>query len=61
MFNEKTKLSRLQRLMVAVTFAEAVEYDTVLEMMGHWKTKRPQKCNKHRQEKRIDRRPVLMV
>ncbi len=61
MFNEKTKLSRLQRLMVAVTFAEAVEYNTVFEMMGNWKIKRLQKCNKHRQEKRIDRYPTLMV
>jgi hypothetical protein len=45
MFTEKKRPSKLEKLMMAVTFAEAGERVTALEMMG----KEPDK----RQEKRI--------
>ena len=47
--------------MMAVTFAEAGEHDTALEMMGQGPAKKQQKQNRRKQDKREDRRPVLMA
>jgi hypothetical protein len=62
MFDKKTEPNRLERLMMAVTFAEAGEHDTALEMMAQKPAaKRQEKHLKRRQEKRADQRPVLMA
>ena len=59
MFDKKTKPSKLERLMMAVTFAEADEHDTALEMMGQEPAKKPQKSITRKQEVRTDKRPNL--
>ncbi len=59
MFTEKKRPSKLEKLMMAVTFAEAGERDTALEMMWKEPDKRQQKRIRRRQDKRTDRRPVL--
>lgn len=61
MFDIKTILSKLEKLMMAVTYAEAGEQEIALEIMGRSPTKKQQKRIKHKKEKRTDRRPVLMA
>ena len=63
MFQNKkeTLLQKLERMMMAVTFAEAGDHETAMEMMGKQPTRRPRKNLRRRQEKQADRRPVLMA
>lgn len=58
MFNLKNIIYKFEKLMTAVTFAEAGQKDTALEIMNE----RPAKRSKRQTEKvknRIDQRPVL--
>jgi hypothetical protein len=58
MFNLKNIIYKFERLMTAVTFAEAGQRDTALEIMHE----KPVNRSKHKAEKvskRIDQRPVL--
>ena len=58
MFNLKNIIYKFERLMTAVTFAEAGQRATALEIMHE----KPANRSKHKAEKvrkRIDQRPVL--
>jgi hypothetical protein len=58
MFNLKSLIYKFEKLMTAVTFAEAGQRDTALEIMNE----RPVNISKRKAEKvrnRIDQRPVL--
>jgi len=58
MFNLKNIISKFEKLMTAVTFAEAGQRDTALEIMNE----RPVNRSKRKTDKvrnRIDQRPVL--
>jgi hypothetical protein len=58
MFNLKNIIYKFEKLMTAVTFAEAGQKDTALEIMNE----KPVNRSKRRSEKptnRIDQRPVL--
>ena len=59
MFNKKTNPTRLEKWMMAVTFAEAGEQDTALKMMGQEPDERQHKSVGQRRDKRTARRPVL--
>ena len=52
---------RLERLMMAVTFAEAGEHATALEMMERRPEERPRLQRQQKSQVRKDRRPVLMA
>ena len=58
MFNLKNLIYKFEKLMTAVTFAEAGQKDTALEIMNE----RPVNRSKRKTDKvrnRIDQRPVL--
>ncbi len=58
MFNLKNIIYKFEKLMTAVTFAEAGQRDTALEIMNE----RPANKSKRKADKvrnRIDQRPVL--
>ena len=58
MFNLKNIIYKFERLMTAVTFAEAAQRDTALEIMHE----KPANRSKNKSEKvsnRVDQRPVL--
>lgn len=55
----KTQPSKLERLMMAVTFAEANEADTALEMLEGGSVKRTQKRSRRTKTQGNDQRPVL--
>ena len=58
MFNLKNIIYKFEKLMTAVTFAEAGQKDTAVEIMNE----KPVNRNKRQTEKvrnRIDQRPVL--
>jgi hypothetical protein len=60
MFNLKSIIYKFEKMMTAVTFAEAGQSDTALEIMNE----RPVNKSKRRAEKvrkQIDQRPVLRV
>ncbi|MBW1895232.1 MAG: hypothetical protein JRI91_16310 [Deltaproteobacteria bacterium] len=52
------KLNKFDRLMAAITFAEAGETETAIQLMDMGRKKRQKKIVKS-SEKRIDQRPVL--
>jgi hypothetical protein len=58
MFNLKKIIYKFERLMTAVTFAEAGQRDTALEIM-HEKPVNRRKNKAEKVSKRIDQRPVL--
>jgi len=59
MSNFKEKMFRMEQWMMAVTFAEAGERETALEMLNEKPTKESRKRVQKRVDKREDRRPVL--
>jgi len=58
MFNLKNIIYKFEKLMTAVTFAEAGQQDTALEIMNEKPANRS-KRQAERPKNRIDRRPVL--
>ena len=61
MFNlKKNIIYKFERLMTAVTFAEAEETDTALEIMKEKSANRRKRAGM-KVRKHIDRRPVLRV
>jgi hypothetical protein len=61
MLKKETLRDKLEKMMMAVTFAEAGEHETALRMMGKRPDRRRQKRIRSKEEKRPDRRPVLMA
>lgn len=61
MFKKETLLRKLERMMMAVAFAEAGEHETAQEIMGQRPAMQQRKSIRRRQEKQADRRPVLMA
>ncbi|MBW2108657.1 MAG: hypothetical protein JRI36_08345 [Deltaproteobacteria bacterium] len=59
MNEKKRQPNKLERLMMAVTFAEANEHDTALEMLEGGSAKRVQKRIRRTNTQRNDQRPVL--
>lgn len=60
MSGNKNRLNAFDRLMMAVTFAQADEPDTALDLAGKRPRKKNRKQNRARVERRKDHRPVLM-
>jgi hypothetical protein len=61
MFQRKDWIEKIDRWMVALTFAEAGYPDTALEMMGRPIKHRRRKRLDRREERRADNRPTLHV
>jgi len=57
---EFKKLNKFDRLMAAITFAEAGEHETAIKLMDQGKKKQQKRIVK-KSEKRADQRPVLRV
>ncbi len=60
MDRKNQRISKFDRWMMAISFAEAGDADTALGMMGEAR-KTNQKQNRRKIEKRIDQRPRLMA
>ncbi len=61
MTGEKTPLNWLDRLMVAITFAEAGDRKTALAFLNERPMKKNRKKSRPRAERRVEDRPVLRV
>ena len=61
MFQRKDWIEKVDRWMVAVTFAEAGYPDTALEMIGRRVKSRRDKRLDRREDRRADNRPTLNV
>jgi hypothetical protein len=61
MKKRNSKISRFDRWMMAVTFGEAGEAKTAMELMGERTGKRNRKQKGRKIETRIDPRPRLMA
>ncbi len=59
MFHRKDWIEKIDRWMLAITFAEAGHPDTALEMMGRRVKKRRNKRLSRRENRRADNRPTL--
>ncbi len=59
--NTLTLRQKVERIMMATTFAEANLHDSALEMLTDPPTRRPHKRPQKQVESRKDRRPVLMA
>ena len=59
MFNLKNIINKFERLMTAVTFAEAGQRDTALKFMNEKPVNRSRKRKSEKAKNRIDQRPVL--
>ena len=59
MFNQKNIINKFERLMTAVTFAEAGQRDTALKFMNEKPVNRRSKRKSEKAKNRIDQRPVL--
>lgn len=61
MKKKSPRISKFDRWMMAVTFGEAGEVETALDLMGEESRKTNQKQKGRKVESRIDRRPRLMA
>jgi hypothetical protein len=61
MNKKSTRISKFDRWMMAITFGEAGEAETALDLMGEGSRKTNQKQKGRKVESRIDRRPRLMA
>lgn len=61
MSGEKTRLNWLDRLMVAITFAESGDHETAITFLNEKPMKRKRKRRRARTERRVEDRPVLRV
>ena len=61
MFNLKDWTNRFDRLLAAITFAEAGERETALEVMGQKPKKNKQKRIGSRIKRRENRRPDMRI
>ena len=61
MSEEKRRLNWLDRLMVAITFAEAGDHKTAIAFMEEKPVRKKRKQNRARTERRVEDRPVLRV
>jgi len=59
MFNLKNIIYKFERLMTAVTFAEAGQRETALKFMNEKPVNRSRKRKSEKAKNRIDQRPVL--
>jgi hypothetical protein len=59
MFNLKNIIYKFERLMTAVTFAEAGQRDTALKFMNEKPVNHSRPRKSEQAKKRIDQRPVL--
>jgi hypothetical protein len=59
MFNLKNVIHKFEKLMTAVTFAEAGQRDTALKFLNEKPVNRSRQRKSERTKKRIDQRPVL--
>jgi len=59
MFNLKSIIDKFERLMTAVTFAEAGQRETALKFMNEKPVNRSSKRKSEKAKNRIDQRPVL--
>ena len=59
MNKKSTRISKFDRWMMAITFGEAGEPETALDLMNEGSGKRNQKQKGRKVESRIDRRPRL--
>lgn len=57
----QTLKKRIERILMAATFAEANEHGSALEMLAKQPEKRLRQRSENRKESRKDRRPVLMA
>ena len=61
MSEEKRRLNWLDRLMVAISFAEAGDHETAIAFLNEKPVKKKRKQNRARAERRVEDRPVLTV
>ena len=61
MSGEKRRLNWLDRLMVAITFAEAGDHETAMTFLNEKPVKKKRKRNRARTERRVEDRPILRV
>jgi hypothetical protein len=61
MSGEKTRLNWLDRLMVAIAFAEADDHETAIAFLNEKPVKKKRKRSRARAERRVEERPVLRV
>jgi hypothetical protein len=61
MSGEKTRLNWLDRLMIAITFAEAGDHDTAITFLNEKPVKKKRKRSHARKERRVEDRPILRV
>jgi hypothetical protein len=61
MFGEKVRLNWLDRLMVAIAFAEAGEHETAIAFLNEKPVKKKRKQRRPRVERRVEDRPILRV
>jgi hypothetical protein len=59
MFNLKNLIYKFERLMTAVTFAEAGQRDTALKFMNEKPVNRSSQRKSEKAKNRVDQRPVL--
>ena len=61
MSEEKTRLNWLDRMMVAISFAEAGDHETAIQFLNEKPVKKKRKQSRTRVERRVEDRPVMRV